>query len=63
MNFTQGQIVFAVLFAIAFVIGISWAYRKDYQKNKKYFKGTALILISLILIYLIFWMFVRVIGA
>jgi hypothetical membrane protein len=63
MPFTRGQIAFAILFVIVFIIGIAWAYRKDYERNKKYFKGTSVVIITFILIYFLFWLAVKKVGA
>lgn len=38
--FSKGQLVFALLFAIAFAIIIATAYRKDLTKHKVYYKGS-----------------------
>jgi len=47
--FTKGQIIFAILFAIAFVIATTFMYRKDRKTNPNYFKGSYKILLSFIL--------------
>lgn len=44
--FTTGQLVFAVLFFIAFVITMVIMYRKDIMTHKKYYKGTYKILLG-----------------
>ncbi|RDI06987.1 hypothetical protein DEU42_11386 [Flavobacterium sp. AG291] len=44
--FTTGQLVFAVLFFIAFVITMVVMYRKDLITHKKYYKGTYKILLG-----------------
>jgi hypothetical membrane protein len=63
MPFSRGQIFFAIFFVIVFIIGIAWAYRKDYQRNKKYFKGTSIIIITILLVYFLFWFAVKKVGA
>jgi uncharacterized membrane protein YozB (DUF420 family) len=63
MPFSQGQIIFAIFFIIVFVTGIAWAYRKDYEKNKKYFKGTSAVLITILIVYFLFWFAVKKVGA
>ena len=52
--FSKGQLIFAALFAIAFVIAMVWSYKKDIKIHKKYYKNSLIVLISLILIILIF---------
>nr|WP_254453222.1 hypothetical protein [Winogradskyella undariae] len=44
--FTTGQLIFGILFFIAFVIVIVFQYRKDFQLHKKYYKGTIWILLA-----------------
>ena len=46
--FSTGQLIFAVLFFIAFVVIISLSYRKDKKLHKKNYKGVIWILISFI---------------
>ncbi len=46
--FTQGQIVFGILFAIAFFIAIFFAYRKDKKLHNKYYKGSIWVLLAFI---------------
>gem|GEM_PF-130407 len=49
--FSKGQIVFAVLFFVAFVIAISIAYTKDKGYNKKMFKGSYKVLLFSLFIF------------
>ena len=37
--FSTGQIIFAILFAISFVIIIVYSYRKDFKLHQKNYKG------------------------
>lgn len=46
--FSTGQWIFGVLFAIAFIIVLIYAYRKDLNLHRKYYKGTVWILIAFI---------------
>ncbi|MCW4467852.1 hypothetical protein OGH69_02655 [Flavobacterium sp. MFBS3-15] len=46
--FTTGQLVFAGLFIVAFVIAMVYVYRKDLALHKKYYKGSYWILIAFI---------------
>ena len=46
--FSQGQITFGILFAIAFIIIIIIAYRKDLKLHKKYYKGSFWVLLAFI---------------
>lgn len=46
--FSTGQLIFAALFFIAFVIIISLSYQKDKKLHKKNYKGVIWILVSFI---------------
>jgi len=46
--FTKGQLVFGVLFAIAFAIALYFAYKKDIKLHNKYYKGSIWVLIAFI---------------
>ncbi len=49
--FSRGQIIFALLFFVAFVIGITWAYAKDKNQNKLFFKGSYKVLLFVVFIF------------
>nr|WP_242206588.1 hypothetical protein [Aestuariivivens insulae] len=46
--FSKGQIIFGVLFFIAFVIIIVFTYRKDMKLHKRFYAGSIWILIAFI---------------
>lgn len=46
--FTTGQLIFGLLFFIAFSIIIGYQYRKDLKLHKIYYKGTLWILLAFI---------------
>jgi len=46
--FSTGQLIFGILFFIAFVIVTAFQYRKDLKIHKKYYTGTIWILIAFI---------------
>ncbi|WP_339753285.1 hypothetical protein [uncultured Winogradskyella sp.] len=46
--FSTGQLIFGILFFIAFAIVIAYQYRKDFKLHKKYYKGTVWVLIAFI---------------
>jgi len=54
--FSQGQLVFAVCFFVAFVIAMIYAYRKDAMLHKTFYKGNYKILIGFILFILILFL-------
>lgn len=47
--FSQGQLLFALCFFIAFVILITFSYRKDIKTHKIFYKGNYKILIGFLL--------------
>ncbi|MDT7829724.1 hypothetical protein RQM65_13705 [Pricia sp. S334] len=54
--FSTGQIVFAVLFAIAFIILIIFTYKKDKKLHAKNYKGArwvAVVFIAFVLVLFI----------
>jgi len=52
--FSKGQLIFSVLFVIAFTISMIWSYRKDIKIHKKYYKNTFIIIIAIFLVIAIF---------
>jgi hypothetical protein len=58
--FSKGQIIFAVLFFIAFVVGISFAYFKDKSSNKDLFKGSYKILVFILFVFIALFVLVKV---
>ncbi len=46
--FSTGQLIFGILFFIAFVIVVAFQYRKDLKIHKKYYKGTIWVLLAFI---------------
>jgi|TARA_B100000424_G_scaffold72467_1_gene53767 hypothetical protein len=46
--FSKGQIVFAIVFAISFVIIVTIAYRKDSKIHKKYYRGNLWVLLAFV---------------
>ncbi|GAA3599259.1 hypothetical protein Q4Q39_18715 [Flavivirga amylovorans] len=46
--FSKGQIIFGVLFFIAFAIIIGYTYRKDLKLHKRFYAGSIWILIAFI---------------
>jgi len=50
--FSKGQIIFAIVFFIGFVIAITFAYKKDKKKNANYFKGSYKVLLFAVFIFI-----------
>lgn len=46
--FSNGQLIFGILFAIVFITIIFFAYRKDIKIHQKYYRGSIWILIAFI---------------
>jgi uncharacterized membrane protein YedE/YeeE len=46
--FSQGQLLFAICFFIAFVVAMVIAYRKDAKLHKLFYKGNYIILLGFI---------------
>lgn len=43
---STGQLIFAILFVIAFTVIIILSYRKDKSLHKKYYKGSIWVLVG-----------------
>tara|TARA_R100000935_G_C2829021_1_gene163933 strand:- start:1888 stop:2076 length:189 start_codon:yes stop_codon:yes gene_type:complete len=53
--FSTGQLIFAAIFFLAFVVVIVYSYRKDIALHKKYYKGSIFVLLGFIVfIFLLF---------
>ena len=46
--FSRGQLIFGIIFAIAFFVIIIVAYKKDAVLHKKYYNGTFWVLMAFI---------------
>lgn len=58
--FSRGQLIFALLFFIAFVIGITYAYGKDKKGNKTFFKGSYKVLIFILIVFFLLFGLVKI---
>ncbi len=54
--FSTGQLIFAGLFLIAFIIIMIFSYRKDTRLHKKYYKGSIYVLIGFIIFILLLFL-------
>ncbi|MCG9972961.1 hypothetical protein [Christiangramia crocea] len=54
--FSTGQLIFAGLFLIAFIIIMIFSYRKDIRLHKKYYKGSIYVLIGFIIFILLLFL-------
>jgi hypothetical protein len=57
--FSRGQIIFAILFFITFIVAISWAYIKDKKGNTAFFKGSYKVLLFIILVFFLLFGLVK----
>ena len=46
--FSQGQLIFGILFAIVFTGVIIYAYRKDFNLHQKHYKGSLWVLLAFV---------------
>ena len=51
--FSTGQLIFAAVFFVVFVVVIAFSYRKDIALHKKYYKGSLFVLVGFIVFILI----------
>ncbi|TRO63973.1 hypothetical protein [Christiangramia sabulilitoris] len=54
--FSNGQLIFAGLFVIAFIIIMIFSYRKDIKLHQKYYKGSIYVLVGFIVFILILFL-------
>jgi hypothetical protein len=47
--FTQGQLIFASLFLVAFIITMIYVYRKDISLHRLHYKGAFKVLIGFVI--------------
>ncbi len=58
--FSKGQIIFAIVFFIAFVVAIAFAYGKDKKNNKLFFKGSYKILLFALFVFVALYGIVKI---
>ena len=44
--FSEGQLIFAVLFAITFILAVIFSYRKDRNLHRKNYRGVKWVLLT-----------------
>lgn len=59
--FSTGQLIFAALFFVAFVIATTYAYKGDKQLHQKFYKGSYKILIGFIVFILLLFV-IKIVG-
>ncbi len=58
--FSKGQIIFSILFFVAFVIAITWAYTKDKYGNGAFFKGSYKVLLFSVFVFIALFAVVKI---
>jgi hypothetical protein len=62
MDFSKGQLIFALSFALVFILALVWAYRKDKAVDKVYFKGVPWkLLLVIVLTYSFIFLVIKII--
>ena len=61
-KFSQGQVIFAILFLAAFVVLMFITYRKDLKQTSGTYKGIYRMFIYIGLILAFYWILVKLIG-
>jgi threonine/homoserine/homoserine lactone efflux protein len=51
--FSKGQIIFAVLFFVSFVVAMIWAYRKDKAINTLLYKDSYKVILVVLMVFII----------
>nr|WP_228235356.1 hypothetical protein [Muricauda sp. M10] len=54
--FSTGQLIFAILFFVAFVVIVTLSYKKDKKLHRKNYKGVIWILVSFITFIIILFL-------
>ncbi len=52
--FSKGQIIFAGLFAVAFIVLMVWSYRKDLRLHRLYYKRVWIVALGIALVIALF---------
>lgn len=52
--FSKGQIIFAICFALVFIAGMAWSYRKDVKLHQYYYKNVWVVGLGVILAITLF---------
>ncbi|MAX81015.1 MAG: hypothetical protein CL843_12685 [Crocinitomicaceae bacterium] len=62
MAFSDGQLLFAAIFLVFFIVFMVFAYRKDFKISSWYTKGAWKVLLIVIGIFAFFYLVVRLLG-
>ncbi len=59
MNVGKGHWIFAIVFFIVFIAGMTWAYNKDKIVDKNNYKGVYRIILYIFLVLILVYLFVK----
>ena len=51
--FSKGQLIFAILFFVSFVVAMVWAYRKDKAINTILYKDSYKVILVVIIVFIL----------
>lgn len=52
--FSKGQLIFAAIFALAFIILMIWSYRKDVRLHKIYYNKVWIVALGILIVIALF---------
>ncbi|MBD78321.1 MAG: hypothetical protein CL840_05345 [Crocinitomicaceae bacterium] len=61
-KFTNGQLLFAIIFLGAFVVSMFFIYRKDLKQTRGTYKGVYRMFIYIGLVLAFYWILLKIIG-
>jgi len=59
MNFSSGQLTFALIFLVTFIIVMVFAYRKDAKANRIHYKGAYKVLFAMAIVFILVYGLIR----
>lgn len=59
MQFSSGQLIFALVFFLAFIIFMVFAYRGDRRVNRFHYRGAWKVLIAIVAIFIVLYGLMR----
>jgi formate hydrogenlyase subunit 3/multisubunit Na+/H+ antiporter MnhD subunit len=58
--FSTGRIIFALVFALVFIVGLIYSYKKDKKANQIHYNKTYLILLGLLGFVFVLYLIVKI---
>jgi uncharacterized membrane protein len=59
MQFSQGQLIFSIVFLVLFVIGMVYSYAKDKNVRNRHYKGSYVVLVGIIVVVGAYFLLVK----